>query len=55
MKMALDYWYELWENSGRKGSPSLETQHSDKEDRCYPWEEGCRAWMKDKEADDDSR
>ncbi|MDX6381634.1 MAG: hypothetical protein QOI57_2658 [Rubrobacteraceae bacterium] len=55
VKMALDYWYELWANSGRKDGPSLETQHSEEEDRYYPWEEDYPACMRDKEVSSDSR
>jgi hypothetical protein len=54
MKMALDYWYELWENSGSKGGTSLD-QHPEEEDRSYQWEEDCRVWIRDKESPSDSR
>jgi len=55
MKMALDYWYELWENAGNKGRPSLQRQHSEEEDRSYPWEKDYQMRIRDKEADSDNR
>jgi hypothetical protein len=56
MKMAIDYWYELWENSrNNKDGLSLErTQHSEEEGRHNQWEENYKAWVSAKAADSDS-
>ena len=55
MKMALDYWYELWKNAGSEGSLSLERRHSEEEDRYYSGEKDYQAQTRDKETGSDSR
>lgn len=54
MKMALDYWYELWETAGDRDRDSLD-QLSEEEDRRYPWEQDYQAWLSNKELTNDSR
>jgi len=48
MKLALDVWYELWENAGSGGGLGPE-RNPDEEDRHYPWPEDYLAWSGDKE------
>ena len=48
MKLALDVWYELWENAGSRGGLGPD-RHPDEEDRHYPWPEDYLTWMGDKE------
>jgi hypothetical protein len=46
VKLALDVWYELWENAASESRPSLD-QHPDEGDHHYPWLEDGRAWNRD--------
>jgi hypothetical protein len=46
MKLALDVWYDLWENAERDGGCGLE-RHSGEENRHYPWAEDYLAWVTD--------
>jgi hypothetical protein len=55
MKMALDYWYELWENSGSEGNLSLERRHSEEEGHYCTGEKDYQAQTRDKETGGDSR
>ena len=43
VKLALDVWYELWENAGSEGSPGPQ-QPTEEVDPPYPWLEDNLAW-----------
>ena len=46
MKLALDVWYELWENVGSERYANLE-QRPDEGERYYLWLEADLAWSRD--------
>lgn len=54
MKMALDYWYDLWDTAGSRDRHFLD-QLSEEEDQRYPLEQDYQAWLSDKEAASDNR
>ena len=46
MKLALDVWYELWENAESEGGCGPE-RHLGEENRHHSWSEDYLVWVRD--------
>ena len=46
MKLALDVWYDLWENAESDGGRDPD-RHPGEENQHYPWSEDHLVWIRD--------